>query len=159
IGAVQAIYAHGKQDRRGGGEDMITLGTHLMNLMRFFAGDVAWMSAHVTAEGREVTRADARQPTEPVGLVVGDAVNSYFASKSGVDGFFDSRKDQPGKGTRYGMEIVGSNGFLSLRGGAVDEVALYPHPIMMPLDTTQRWEQVAIPDATLGRGNQLAIAD
>src|SRR4051794_7895950 len=60
VGAVQAIYAHGKQDHRGGGEDMITLGTHLFNLMRFFAGDVAWMSAHVTTEGREVTRADAR---------------------------------------------------------------------------------------------------
>ena len=38
IGAVQAIYASGKQDRRGGGEDMITLGTHTFNMMRFFAG-------------------------------------------------------------------------------------------------------------------------
>jgi len=28
IGEVQAIYVHGKQDQRGGGEDMITLGTH-----------------------------------------------------------------------------------------------------------------------------------
>ena len=27
IGDVQAIYTHGKQDARGGGEDMITLGT------------------------------------------------------------------------------------------------------------------------------------
>ena len=41
IGAVQAIRAHGKQDRRGGGEDMIVLGTHLFNMMRLFVGDVA----------------------------------------------------------------------------------------------------------------------
>jgi predicted dehydrogenase len=159
IGTVQAIYAHGKQDKRGGGEDMITLGTHLMNMMRFFVGDVAWMSAHVTVGGREMTRADARQPTEPVGLVAGDAVDSYFAFQSGVAGFFDSRKDQPGPGTRYGMEITGSEGFLAIRGGAADEVAVYPHPLLMPLDGTQRWEAVPIPDGSLARGNQLAIRD
>ena len=54
IGEVQAIHAHGKQDRRGGGEDMIVLGTHLFNMMRFFVGDVRWMSAQVTVEGREL---------------------------------------------------------------------------------------------------------
>src|SRR5205823_3820952 len=88
-----------------------------------------------------------------------DCVHSYFAFKNGVHGFFDSRKDQPGPGTRFGMEIVGSTGFLALRGGAVDEVALYPHPVMLPLDTTQRWERVDIPDSSIGLGNQRAIID
>jgi predicted dehydrogenase len=159
IGTIQAIYAHGKQDRRGGGEDMITLGTHLMNMMRFFVGDVAWMSAHITVEGREMTGADARQPTEPVGLVAGDAVNSYFAFRNGVAGFFDSRQDQPGAGTRYGMEITGGEGIIAIRGGAADAVAVYPHSLFIPLDSRQRWEPVPIPDVSLATGNQLAIRD
>ena len=66
IGTVQAIHAHGKQDRRGGGEDMIVLGTHLFNMMRFFVGNVKWMQAHVTENGEEVTIDDARNATEPV---------------------------------------------------------------------------------------------
>ena len=69
IGEVQAVYAHGKQDsRRGGGEDMMVLGTHLFNTMRFFVGDVAWMSAHVTAGGRAIGPDDVREAGEPIGL-------------------------------------------------------------------------------------------
>ena len=159
IGEVQAIYAHGKQDARGGGEDTITLGTHLFNIMRFFAGDVAWMSAHVTAEGRDIGPGDVRAPTEPVGWVAGDCVNSYFAFRSGVAGFFDSRKDQAGGGKRYGMEIVGSRGILSLRGGSADSLMLYPHPAFLPDDVSQRWMPVEVRSASLAAGNPLAIRD
>jgi predicted dehydrogenase len=69
IGEVQAIYAHGKQDRRGGGEDMVVLGTHLFNMMRLFVGDVDWMSAHITHEGRELQVGDVREADEPVGPI------------------------------------------------------------------------------------------
>jgi len=160
IGQVQAIHAHGKQDRRGGGEDMIVLGTHLFNMMRFFAGDVAWRSAHVTAEGRGLEKDDIREPGEPVGPVAGDCVNSYFAFKGGVSGFFDSRKDQAGSSRRYGMEIVGSEGIVSLRGGTGSELMIYPHPVFLPADPEQRWEPLEeVPDQPLGTGNQLAILD
>ena len=89
IGPVQAIYAAGKQDRRGGGEDMMVLGTHLFNMMRFFAGDVAWMSAHVTSGGREIGPEDVREAGEPIGPMAGDCVESYFAFENGVSGFYD----------------------------------------------------------------------
>ncbi len=159
IGVVQAIYAHGKQDARGGGEDMITLGTHLFNMMRYFAGDVHWMSAHVTANGKEVTAADARKATEPVGPIAGDCVNSYFAFYSGVSGFFDSRKNQAGVNSRYGMEIVGSEGMFSLRGGGANELALYPHSCWAPANASQKWEVVHIDDTPLLGGNQLATLE
>ena len=157
IGEIQAIHAHGKQDRRGGGEDMITLGTHLFNMMRYFAGEVAWMQAHVTENGAEVTAANAREATEPVGLVAGDCVNSYYAFKNGVSGFFDSRRDQVGQ--RYGMEIVGSEGVILLRGGGGDEIMIYPHPCWAPADTSQTWEQLQIDETPFFNGNRLAIID
>jgi len=160
IGQVQAIHAHGKQDQRGGGEDMIVLGTHLFNMMRFFAGDVAWMSAHVAVGGRELEVGDVREAKEPVGPVAGDCVHSYFAFRSGVSGFFESRRDQVGSSRRYGMEIVGSEGTISLRGGTGGELVIYPHPVFLPADAGQRWEPLAdLPDATLGEGNRLAIVD
>lgn len=157
IGQVQAIYAHGKQDSRGGGEDMITLGTHLFNMMRYLVGDVSWMFAHVTAEGHEITAADVREASEPVGLIAGDCVNSYFGFQSGVAGFFNSRKNQASGW--YGMEIVGREGIISLRGGAGNNIAIYPYPLWAPADTSQSWEPLKIDDTPLMTGNQLAIKD
>ncbi|MEE2659394.1 MAG: Gfo/Idh/MocA family oxidoreductase [Candidatus Latescibacterota bacterium] len=162
IGDVQAIYAHGKQDRRGGGEDMITLGTHLFNMMRYFAGPVSWMSAHVTTDGREIEPGDVRDPTEPVGLVAGDCVNSYFAFASGVAGFFDSRKDQAGEeGHRMGMDILGSQGIISIGGGSGTDPTLYPHTAFRPTEGDKKWVPIGEPftGELLHLGNQLAIID
>lgn len=159
IGQVQAIYAHGKQDRRGGGEDMIVLGTHIFNMMRYFMGDVAWMSSHVMADGHDITPNDVREATEPVGLVAGDCINSYFAFENGVSGFFDSRKDQAGGGERYGMEIVGSEGILSLRGGTASMVAIYPYALFAPTNFSQQWEKLELDNTPLYTGNQYAIVD
>lgn len=160
IGTVQAIYAHGKQDRRGGGEDMIVLGTHLFNMMRLFVGDVEWMSAHITHEGRELQVGDVREAGEPVGPIAGDCVNCYFAFKSGVAGFFDSRKFVEGGGKRMGMEIVGSEGTILLRGGGSGVAMLYPHTVFDPADQGQRWQELdEVADESLSMGNDLAIAD
>lgn len=161
IGELQQIHAHGKQDRRGGGEDMITLGTHLFNLMRYFAGDVRWMSSQVTVQGRELTPADIAEATEPVGPVAGDCIESYYAFDTGVAGRFESRRDQAGSGQRYGMEIIGSEGIISLRGGAGSELMVYPHPVFRPADGEQAWAPLdGLPaDDPLSRGNTLAIVD
>lgn len=160
IGQVQQIHAHGKQDRRGGGEDMITLGTHLFNMMRFFAGDVRWINGHVTLSGRDITIEDVVEPSEPVGPVAGDCVEAYYAFASGVAGFFASRREQIGAGKRYGMDIVGSEGTIWLRGGAGGELLHYPHAVFRPDDESQNWQPVPdLPDDPLPKGNVLAIVD
>ena len=160
IGEVLAIRTHGKQDRRGGGEDMIVLGTHLFNMMRLFAGDVAWMTAHVAHEGRALTVEDVREATEPVGPVAGDCINSYFSFRSGVAGSFDSRKYAGGGGQRMGMEIEGSEGIIALRGGGSGPAMLYPHPVFDPADANQQWVPLdEVGDEALSTGNDLAVAD
>ena len=158
IGTVQAIYASGKQDHRGGGEDMIVLGTHLFNMMRFFVGDVAWMQSHVTINGKEVAPEDAEKPTEPVGPIAGDCINSYFAFKNGVSGFFSTRRNQAGSG-RYGMEIVGSDGIFSLRGDVANRLMVYPYPVLVPSNPEQEWEAVDLDNTPFSQGNELAIRD
>lgn len=158
IGTVQAIYASGKQDHRGGGEDMIVLGTHLFNMMRFFVGDVAWMQSHVTINGKEVAHEDAEEPTEPVGPIAADCINSYFAFKNGVSGFFSTRRNQAGSG-RYGMEIVGSDGIFSLRGDVANRLMVYPYPVLVPSNPEQEWEAVDLDNTPFSQGNELAIRD
>ena len=158
IGTIQAIHASGKQDHRGGGEDMIVLGTHLFNMMRFFVGDVAWMQSHVTTNGKEIAYGDDHEPTEPVGPVAGDSINSYFAFKSGVSGFFESRRDQAGTG-RYGMEIVGSEGIFSLRGDVANRLMVYPYPVLVPASPDQEWEAIDLDQTPFSSGNELAIRD
>jgi len=160
IGQIQQIHAHGKQDRRGGGEDMITLGTHLFNMMRYFAGDVRWMNGHVTVDGRELAVADVTEATEPVGPVAGDRIEAYYAFESGVAGFFESRRDQAGSSQRYGMEIVGSEGTISLRGGSGSDLMIYPYPVFRPAAAEQNWVPLEVlPDEPLATGNTLAIVD
>ena len=159
IGQMHEIHGHGKHDHRGGGEDMIALGTHMLNMMRYFAGDVAWMFSHVTTEGHEITPDDIHEATEPLGPVAGDCISSYFAFKSGVSGSFDSRKDQARGGTAYGIEIVGSEGTISMRGDTANNAVLYPHPMWEPADTSKKWEKVDVESKPLMAGNQLAIID
>ena len=162
IGQVESIRGHGKQDGRGGGEDMITLGTHTFNMMRFLVGDVEWMSAHVTEAGEEVSLDHVRVPTEPVGPVAGDCIQSYFAFKSGVTGFYDSRKDRFGRG---GMEIYGSEGIISPNVGQANQVAICLDPCWRIGAPSQQWEIIEICDLpptseqALDYGNHLAIVD
>ena len=92
--------------------------------------------------------------------MAGDCVNSYFCFESGVSGFFDSRKDQTGAGKRFGMEVVGSEGVISIRGGAGDDLMLYPHPAFLPSDENQGWERIeGVSGVSLHTGNHLAIVD
>ena len=83
IGTIQAIYASGKQDHRGGGEDMIVLGTHLFNMMRFFVGDVAWMQSHVTANGKEIAYGDDHKRRNLSALSLATVSTVISLSKAG----------------------------------------------------------------------------
>ena len=162
IGRLMSMHAHGKHDHRGGGEDAMDLGTHKFNLMRFLAGDIDWMFARVTVDGRDIQPGDVHEATEPLGPVVGDWIDAYFAFTNGVAGFFDSRRDQPGRNDRYGLEIVGEEGTISLRGGTVDTLMIYPYPLWEPCKSEQAWEPLELAGhtgKTIAGGHVLAIED
>ena len=42
LGQVLEFRARGKEDRRGGGEDLWVLGTHMLNLIHHFGGEPQW---------------------------------------------------------------------------------------------------------------------
>jgi predicted dehydrogenase len=110
IGELLEIRAHGKQDTRAGGEDLLVLGVHLFDLIRFFAGDAQWCTARILQNGQAVTLQSARPATEGIGLVLGDELFAQFAFAKGVNATFTSRKANQQAAGPWGMEIIGSKG-------------------------------------------------
>jgi predicted dehydrogenase len=116
IGRPLAVQCRGKEDERGGGEDMLVLGTHLLDLARFFFGDPEWVFGHVTTAGRDMVAADAHEPTEPVGRVAGDGIVALYGFANGVRGQFESRRGlDDGGPTRMGITVVGTEATLTVR--------------------------------------------
>lgn len=116
IGQPLTVFCRGKEDERGGGEDLLVLGSHLLDLARFFCGDPAWVFAHVQTAGREFTLADTREPTEPVGPVGGDSITALYGFADAVRGQFESRRGLfDGGEVRMGITLVGSEATLAVR--------------------------------------------
>lgn len=110
IGDVVEMRAYGKQDARAGGEDLMVLGSHLMDLMRALAGDPISCSARVLQQCRPITKSDARLVKDNVGLVAGDEVFASFAFPKGVNGSFTSSARLKETVGEWGIEILGSKG-------------------------------------------------
>ena len=111
LGDLVEIRAWGKQDAaRAGGEDMMVLGTHLFDLMRLFAGPVAWCQATVTQKGRPITAGEGRLTKDWVGPVAGDEISAQFGFASGVLGSFTSRNKLKALLDPWGLELLGTQG-------------------------------------------------
>ncbi len=110
IGDLVQMRAHGKQDPRAGGEDMMVLGSHLFDLMRMFAGDPVLCSARVSQNGREITRDDRRVVKDNVGYVAGNEVFAQFTFASGTQATFTSAAKLRETLGHWGIELLGSKG-------------------------------------------------
>ena len=115
IGDLMEIRARGKEDHRSGGEDLVVLGPHLFDLMRRFAGDPRWCQATALADGKPAARADIREATEPLGPVVGDTIQAVFGFDKGITGTFTSLRNSAKGGNRWGLDLFGTEGVLSIR--------------------------------------------
>jgi predicted dehydrogenase len=111
LGDLMEIRGRGKEDKRAGGEDLIVLGTHVFDLMRYYAGNPKWVFAHVTERGRELDRSMMRPASEPVGRVGGTDIAAMFLFEGGVHGYFASKVSDVTTGRRFGLTLAGSKGW------------------------------------------------
>ena len=118
IGVPLTAYGRGNCDHRGGGEDLIVLGTHILDLLTFFFGAPQSVLAEVMWQGRPIVRADRAEKTvEPIGLAAGDDVFAAFRFGGGVRGLFQSRRGLPGVSegvVQMGITVAGTKGILSM---------------------------------------------
>lgn len=115
IGRPLTIYGRGKEDSRGGMEDMLVLGTHILDLACFFFGAPESVFADITTEGRPLRKTDRVVTREPLGPVAGDEVMAFYPFPRGVRCVFESRKDLAVRGVRMGIVIEGATGALAVR--------------------------------------------
>jgi predicted dehydrogenase len=148
IGDVQVIRSHGKADHRSGAQDLMVLGTHMLDSTRYFAGsDVAWAYGHVTQDGRDVSRDDIREGDEEIGLLAGNGVAAYYAFENGVTAHFESYPtDLSANRTDrwFGFEVYGTEGIISFRDSPFAGMYVYPYGQWIPGESHGKWERVLI---------------
>ena len=108
MGKILEIRGRGKGDHRGGGEDLWVLGTHVLNLIHFLAGNPESCRASIYTNGRPAQEKDVYPGNEALGAIVGQEIHAEFRMQSGISAYFDSIKDDDTGGIGFGLEIVGS---------------------------------------------------
>ena len=168
IGDVLELRGRGKEDQRGGGEDLWVLGSHVLDLMRFFAGDALDCYATVTANGKPLAAGDVMPANEGIGVLAGDAVHAQYTFPHGVIGSFSSVRGKAGSPSRFGLQIFGSRGVIEIGTG-------YPAPCWILKDggwspgrSGATWQPVTsagvgepepIKNGGLNAGNVAAVRD
>jgi predicted dehydrogenase len=143
IGDLLEIRGRGKEDARGGGEDLWVLGSHVFGLMRSIAGGSATSCyATVMQQGRPVVKGDVREGAEGIGLLAGDHVQATYAFPKGVAGFFASRRGMAGKPTRFAVQVFGSKGVIELESGYLVKAALLRDGGWSPARSGAKWETI-----------------
>lgn len=122
IGEVREVIIHGKQDFRSGGEDLMVLGTHDFDLLRFYFGDPLWCFASIRANGKDISKADIRKGNEPI-LVAGDSINAMYGFNNNlvVNWVSIKRNDHWNKNfskvEKWAFEILGTKGIIFYQSG------------------------------------------
>ncbi|MHC4581248.1 MAG: Gfo/Idh/MocA family protein [Planctomycetota bacterium] len=142
LGDIVELRGRGKEDRRGGGEDLMVLGTHVMDLMRLFAGAPQWCFARVSDGGRPVTRDEVRDGAEGIGPLAGDDIHATYRFSGTTMGYFSTHRARHGAAERFGLQLFGTKGILTVTTGALPEIWLVEDPSWQPGRSGARWKRV-----------------
>lgn len=168
IGRVLEFRGRGKEDHRGGGEDLCVLGIHVMDMIRALGGHPQWCFATVTQQGKPITRQDLLEGSEGLGPLAGDAVHATYGMSDGAMAYFNSVRRMAGTPSRYGLRILGSRGVLELLEGVMPSVKYLSDPSWSPGRSNATWQDVSSagigqPESLVGKEytarHSLAIRD
>jgi predicted dehydrogenase len=167
IGEVLELRGRGKEDRRGGGEDLMVLGVHILDLCHDLLGEPDWCFARVTESAQPVGRLQVRPGAEGIGPLAGDRVDAMFGFKqtSAVTHFATARPSEPGK--RFGLTICGSKGCIWMATGWMSPAFYLADPTWLaanstkwsPIKTTTDDQSQPVAENALAAGNRAIISD
>ncbi len=169
IGEILELRGRGKEDRRGGGEDLWVLGSHVFGLMRSLAGgQPVGCSAQVHQSGHPVTRADVFEGAEGIGPLAGDHLQASFQFSNQVTGYFASRKGMESNPSRFAVQVFGSKGILEMETGYLKPAYVLRDGSWSPGRSGKMWEKISsagidkaepITDGTYVDGHVAGIRD
>ncbi|MFN9824813.1 MAG: Gfo/Idh/MocA family oxidoreductase, partial [Planctomyces sp.] len=111
------IRARGKEDGRGGAEDLWVLGTHVLDLMRALGGEPEHCYAELFHQGQRVRGEHVREGNEGLGPLAGDRVDAMYRFRGGITGYFSSRRGAGGNPNRFGLRVLGTKGVIEHTSG------------------------------------------
>lgn len=141
IGKVLELRGRGKEDARGGGEDLAVIGCHILDMMADLGGAPQWCSAVVTRAGRPITQADAVPGPEGIGPMAGDAIAAMFGLGGGPTGYFSSVREAGLKQPNFGLTIVGTKGAIHIRPDHIPVAYLREAPLWR-IDKPHPWKPI-----------------
>ncbi|MCI0464943.1 MAG: Gfo/Idh/MocA family oxidoreductase [Gemmataceae bacterium] len=157
LGDILELRGRGKEDARGGGQDLMVLGTHIMDLMRFVAGEARWCFARVGMTGKErvtpVTPSDVRQGAEGMGPIAGNYMTAVYGFDRKATGYFATSVDPASKGGRFGLTIAGTQGVIQLTTGTLPAAYFLPDPSWFPGRSRAAWQPIT--SAGVGKAETL----
>jgi predicted dehydrogenase len=122
IGQVVELRGRGKEDRRGGGEDLWVLGSHIMDMTLALGYDPAWCFASVLQDNQPVGPEHVKPGNEGIGLLAGDAVRAMFGLKQGITYSFNSYRNAGGAPRRFALRVYGSKGIIEIQENVLPEI-------------------------------------
>jgi predicted dehydrogenase len=148
IGRLLEIRGRGKGDRRGGSEDLWVLGSHVLNLIHYFAGRPTSCSAIICQDGRRVTKEDVREGNEALGPLAGNEVHARYQMQNGVVTYFDSIADDGTRNAGFGLQMIGSEGIIAINCDRHPLAHLVAGNPFQPTDQPRSW----VPISSAGPG-------
>jgi len=142
IGEVLEIRARGKEDQRGGTEDLWVLGTHILDLMRAFAGEPESCFATLYQQRARATREQIKPGNEGLGSLLGDRVDATYRFQSGITGYFSSQRGAGGHPNRFGLRILGTKGVIEHTSGFGNPAFLMNDPYWSGAKGTAKWRPI-----------------
>jgi predicted dehydrogenase len=140
IGRVIELRGRGKEDARGGGEDLWVLGSHVMNLMHYFGGEPQWCFASVLDGGKPVAKEHVKPGNEGIGPLAGDAISAMYGMDNSVTAYFGSHRNGSGPGgNRFGLQICGTEGIIEILTGYLPPAYILQDPAWSPGRSGKRW--------------------
>lgn len=115
LGQLLEIRARGKEDTRGGAQDLWVLGVHLFNLIHYFAGAPTACSAVMLKGNSPAMPEDVVDGPEGLGPIAGDRVHARFETERGVVAYFDSIKNAGVAAANFGIQLIGTKGLIDFR--------------------------------------------
>jgi len=143
IGRVLEYRGRGKEDRRGGVEDLWVLGAHILDMLQALGGRPQWCYAEVRLKGQPVTKADLRDGPEGIGPLAGDEIVAMFGMPDTSVAHFASRQNAGGSPSRYALQIYGSAGIFEIIEGTLPPVKFFGHPSWSPPRSGVTWQDVS----------------
>lgn len=143
IGDILEIRGRGKEDQRGGAEDLWVLGSHVFGIMRSIAGGQPESCQATVLQGTvPMTRNELFKGAEGIGPLAGNHIEAKFNFADEISGYFASKRGAGGQPSRFGLQIFGSKGVIEMTSGYLAPAYILRDSSWSPGRSGKNWEVI-----------------